>query len=56
MVNQPEIVQREDPKDWLYWGCPGCAIERTDYEGPGQYLPACPSCGSRDEPMPMSEI
>lgn len=30
--------------------CPACGVERTDYEGPGLHLPACPNCASTRDP------
>ncbi len=35
--------------DWH--ACPTCQVERTDYEGPGAYLPECPNCGSERAPV-----
>lgn len=31
--------------------CPGCGVERADYEGPGAYLDRCPNCGATEAPI-----
>jgi hypothetical protein len=37
--------------------CPGCFVERADYEGPnGAWLPKCPNCGSASDPVAESSI
>jgi hypothetical protein len=34
--------------------CPGCGVERTDYEGePGGFLSGCPNCASDAHPVPV---
>lgn len=40
--------------DWH--ACPACWVERTDYEGPDEHLPACPNCDSTRAPVAVSGV